>query len=166
MSDTDFRAARERLDRAGPRDRPVAFQSGDRHARSGSSGRSSSTFDPLKDVQGFDDLKKFRAVRGRVAARRSGAALGAEGAMPSKPILRLRNRRNDRHAEDRAINVDDFRIDYELFSETLPDDKFPEGRELADARAVADRDGCGWRSSIWRSIAAASASASISIRAG
>ena len=34
------------------------------------------------------------------------------------------------------IACDDFRTDYELFSATLPDDKFPEGLELADARAV------------------------------
>ena len=27
------------------------------------------------------------------------------------------------------INIDDFRIDYELFSETLPDDKFPKGAD-------------------------------------
>ena len=34
------------------------------------------------------------------------------------------------------IACDDFRIDYELFSDTLPDEYFPEGRELADARPV------------------------------
>ena len=50
------------------------------------------------------------------------------------------------------IACDDFRTDYELFSETLPDEHFPEGRQLADARTVRDRGGCGWRSSTWRSI--------------
>ena len=64
------------------------------------------------------------------------------------------------------IAFDDFRTDYELFSETLPDEYFPQGLELADARARRARGGCGWRSSTWPSIAAASASASISIRAG
>ena len=64
------------------------------------------------------------------------------------------------------IAFEDFRTDYELFSDTLPDEYFPKGVELADARARRARGGCGWRSSTWRSIAAASASASISIRAG
>src|SRR5918992_849722 len=27
------------------------------------------------------------------------------------------------------INIDDFRIDYEMFSRTLPDDKFPKGAD-------------------------------------
>ena len=31
------------------------------------------------------------------------------------------------------IAIDDFRIDYSLFSETLPDEYFPQGLELADA---------------------------------
>ena len=34
------------------------------------------------------------------------------------------------------VAIDDFRIDYELFSDTLPDEYFPRGLELADARAV------------------------------
>src|SRR4249919_91244 len=54
------------------------------------------------------------------------------------------------------INVNDFRIDYEMFSETLPDDRFPKG---SDWLMVGP-------SGLWRSTAAASRSASISIRAG
>ena len=42
----------------------------------------------------------------------------------------------------------------------------PEGRRLARWSARAARGGCGWPSSTWRSTAAASASWSISIRAG
>ena len=64
------------------------------------------------------------------------------------------------------IDCDDFRIDYEMFSDDAARRALPEGRQLADARPLRARGGCGWRSSTWRSIAAASASASISIRAG
>ena len=43
------------------------------------------------------------------------------------------------------INIEDFRIDYELFSETLPDDKFPKGGQLAHARPerAAPASPCG-----------------------
>ena len=34
------------------------------------------------------------------------------------------------------IAIEDFRIDYELFSDTLPDEYFPPGAELADARPL------------------------------
>ena len=64
------------------------------------------------------------------------------------------------------ISIDDFRIDYEWFSATLPDEFFPSGSNWLAGRTRADRGGCASRSSTWRSIAAASASWSISIRAG
>ena len=41
------------------------------------------------------------------------------------------------------VAFDDFRTDYELFSDTLPDKYFPKGVELADARALRARGGCG-----------------------
>ena len=56
------------------------------------------------------------------------------------------------------INIDDFRIDYEMFSETLPDAHFPKGSDWLMVGPSGARAACGWRSSIWRSIAAASAS--------
>ena len=61
------------------------------------------------------------------------------------------------------ISIEDFRIDYEAFSDTLPDDAFPQGRRLADGRPQPARAGCGSPSSISRSTAAASASCSTSI---
>ena len=64
------------------------------------------------------------------------------------------------------VVIDDFRIDYELFSDDAAGQVLPEGVELADARARPARGGCGWRSSTCASTAAASASASTSIRAG
>ena len=64
------------------------------------------------------------------------------------------------------VALDDFRTDYELFSETLPDEFFPKGSNWlmlgpsgrARLRAVGRAPGAV--------SAAASASASISIRAG
>ena len=87
------------------------------------------------EISGFDDLKRLGAVRGRVAARRPGAALGPEGARRasrstcSRPAAPPASRR-------RASRCDDFRTDYELFSDDAAGRVLPEGRELADARAV------------------------------
>ena len=64
------------------------------------------------------------------------------------------------------VACDDFRTDYELFSETLPDEYFPEGLELADARAVRSAAAAAGGRAPRAVSAAASASASISIRAG
>ena len=90
-----------------------------------------------------------------MAARRPGPALGAEG-LSGQADLRLRDRRQHRRAQV-ADRIEDFRIDYEMFSETLPDDAFPKGADWLSS-VPQDRDGCGSPSSIWRSIAAASAS--------
>ena len=86
-----------------------------------------------------------------MAARRAGASLGSQGvratsrSTSSKPAARRAFRRV-------AIVIDDFRIDYELFSETLPDEYFPKRRQLADAGSVRSAALCGWRSSICASI--------------
>jgi hypothetical protein len=42
--------------------------------------------------------------------------------------LHVRDRRIDRRPKSR-INVNDFRIDYEQFSDTLPDESFPKGSD-------------------------------------
>ena len=63
------------------------------------------------------------------------------------------------------IRIEDFRIDYSNFSETLPDEAFPKGR-LADGRAERPAPAAAGGRASGRSIAAASASWSISIRAG
>ncbi len=112
----------------------------------------------------FDDLSRFPAVRGRMAARRSGAALDSQG-LRRQAGLRVRDRRHDRHSQDarrlrrfphrlRAVQRDAAR---RVFSERL---------QLADARPVGPAAAASRRSSTSRSTAAASASASISIRAG
>ena len=67
--------------------------------RSGSTTRRSSAGIRGARSAAFADLQRLRRVRGRVAARRSGAALGAEGAR-RQAGLRVRDRRHDRHPED------------------------------------------------------------------
>src|SRR6476469_8877632 len=83
------------------------------------------TFDPLRDVQGFDDLRKFGLfedewLRGGPVRR------WVPKAYADKPIYVFETGGTTGVPKTR-INIEDFRIDYELFSETLPDDKFPKG---------------------------------------
>src|SRR6476660_8923261 len=85
------------------------------------------TFDPLKDVNGFADLQKFGLfedewLRGGPVRR------WVPKAYASKPIYVFETGGTTGVPKSR-INVEDFRIDYELFSETLPDDKFPKGAD-------------------------------------
>ena len=83
------------------------------------------TFDPVKDVQGFADLRKFGLfedewLRGGPVRR------WVPKAYADKPIYVFETGGTTGVPKTR-INIEDFRIDYELFSETLPDDKFPKG---------------------------------------
>ena len=97
------------------------------------------------------------------AAGRSG--VGSPKAYQDKPIYVFETGGTTGIPKSRVV-VEDHWIDYELFSDTLPDESFPKGSQLDDARPVGARGGCVWRSSIWPITAAASASASISIRGG
>jgi phenylacetate-coenzyme A ligase PaaK-like adenylate-forming protein len=81
------------------------------------------TFDPVKDVQGFADLQKFGLfedewLRGGPVRR------WVPEAYADKPIYVFETGGTTGVPKTR-INIEDFRIDYELFSDTLPDDKFP-----------------------------------------
>jgi hypothetical protein len=83
------------------------------------------TFDPVKDVRGFADLQKFGLfedewLRGGPVRRWVPKACAA------KPIYVFETGGTTGVPKTR-INIEDFRIDYELFSTTLPDDKFPWG---------------------------------------
>ena len=83
------------------------------------------SFNPLTDVHGFDDLKKFPLFEDDWL--RGG---------PVQRFLPQRHHNKFKYAfetggttgipKSRCV-VDDFRIDYEEFSRTLPDDKFPRG---------------------------------------
>jgi phenylacetate-coenzyme A ligase PaaK-like adenylate-forming protein len=82
-------------------------------------------FDPLRDINGFDDLRRFGLfqdewLRGGPVRR------WVPQAYADKPVYVFETGGTTGIPKTR-INVDDFRIDYEMFSQTLPDDRFPRG---------------------------------------
>ena len=121
-------------------------------------------FDPLKEVKTFDDLKKFEPfedewLRGGPVRR------WVPKAFADKPIYVFETGGTTGIPKSR-IAIDDFRIDYAMFSETLPDEYFPQGLELADARPLGPAPAAAGGRAPGPVSAAASASASTSIRAG
>jgi hypothetical protein len=82
-------------------------------------------FDPRKDVQGFDDLKRFghfedEWLRGGPVRR------WVPKAYADKPVYVFETGGSTGIPKSR-INIDDFRLDYTAFSERLPDEYFPRG---------------------------------------
>jgi phenylacetate-coenzyme A ligase PaaK-like adenylate-forming protein len=82
-------------------------------------------FDPLKDVKSFDDLKLFGLfedewLRGGPVRR------WVPKALQNRPIYVFETGGTTGIPKSRVV-VDDFRIDYEMFSETLPAKFFPKG---------------------------------------
>jgi len=82
-------------------------------------------FDPRKDVKGFDDLKRFGEfedewLRGGPVRR------WVPKALAKKPIYVFETGGTTGIPKSRVVS-DDFRIDYEMFSETLPEKFFPKG---------------------------------------
>ena len=87
--------------------------------------RAALNFDPLTDIQCFDDLKKFPPfedewLRGGPVRR------WVPKAFAEKPIYVFETGGTTGVPKSR-IAIDDFRTDYSLFSETLPDQFFPPG---------------------------------------
>jgi len=126
-------------------------------------------WDPRKEIRAYEDLDRFgffedEWLRGGPVRR------WVPKAYANKPIYTFETGGSTGVPKSR-INIDDFRIDYEMFSDTLPDEHFPKG---ADWLMVGPS---GWSapqapvvfaspSNIWRNIAGASASAWTSIPAG
>jgi phenylacetate-coenzyme A ligase PaaK-like adenylate-forming protein len=82
-------------------------------------------FDPLSEVKCFADLQKFPLfedewLRGGPVRR------WVPQAYADKPIYVFETGGTTGVPKSRVV-IDDFRIDYELFSETLPDEYFPRG---------------------------------------
>jgi phenylacetate-coenzyme A ligase PaaK-like adenylate-forming protein len=82
-------------------------------------------FDPLTEIKSFNDLNKFPPfedewLRGGPVRR------WVPQAYASKPTYVFETGGTTGVPKSRVV-VDDFRIDYELFSETLPDKYFPKG---------------------------------------
>lgn len=82
-------------------------------------------FDPLKEVKCYDDLRKFEPfqdewLRGGPVRR------WVPQAYADKPIYVFETGGTTGVPKSR-VACDDFRIDYELFSETLPEEHFPKG---------------------------------------
>jgi phenylacetate-coenzyme A ligase PaaK-like adenylate-forming protein len=82
-------------------------------------------FDPLKDVRCFDDLKKFPPfedewLRGGPVRR------WVPKGMADKPMFVFETGGTTGVPKSR-VNHRDFRTDYEMFSDTLPEEYFPRG---------------------------------------
>ena len=82
-------------------------------------------WDPRAEVQGFDDLKKFGLfedewLRGGPVRR------WVPKGLADKPVYVFETGGTTGIPKSR-INIEDFRIDYEMFSDTLPDSNFPKG---------------------------------------
>jgi phenylacetate-coenzyme A ligase PaaK-like adenylate-forming protein len=82
-------------------------------------------FDPLTEIRCFDDLKKFPAfedewLRGGPVRR------WVPKAYEDSPIYVFETGGTTGIPKSRIV-IDDFRIDYEMFSHTLPDQYFPKG---------------------------------------
>jgi phenylacetate-coenzyme A ligase PaaK-like adenylate-forming protein len=82
-------------------------------------------FNPLKDIRAYDDLKKFEPfqdewLRGGPVRR------WVPKAFADKPVYVFETGGTTGVPKSR-IAIDDFRTDYSLFSETLPDKYFPKG---------------------------------------
>jgi phenylacetate-coenzyme A ligase PaaK-like adenylate-forming protein len=82
-------------------------------------------FDPLQEVKTYDDLKKFPEfqdewLRGGPVRR------WVPKAFADKPIYVFETGGTTGIPKSR-ITIDDFRIDYSMFSDSLPDEYFPKG---------------------------------------
>jgi phenylacetate-coenzyme A ligase PaaK-like adenylate-forming protein len=82
-------------------------------------------FDPLKEVKGFDDLKKFPLFEDDWL-REGPVRKWVPKAYENKPTYVFETGGTTGQPKRRIV-IDDFRIDYEMFSDTLPDKYFPKG---------------------------------------
>src|SRR5215471_5196363 len=84
-------------------------------------------WDPRRDIQGYDDLSKFGAfqdewLRGGPVCR------WVPKAYADRPVYSFETGGSTGIPKSR-INIEDFRTDYEAFSDTLPEESFPKGAD-------------------------------------
>src|SRR5262245_57964720 len=84
-------------------------------------------WDPRKEVKSYDDLVKLGPfqdewLRGGPVRR------WVPRAYKDKPVYVFETGGSTGVPKSR-INIDDFRIDYEMFSDTLPEESFPKGAD-------------------------------------
>jgi hypothetical protein len=84
-------------------------------------------WDPRREIQGYDDLSRFGGfedewLRGGPVRR------WVPKAYADRPIYSFETGGSTGIPKSR-INIDDFRIDYEAFSDTLPEEYFPKGSD-------------------------------------
>ena len=82
-------------------------------------------FDPREDVGGFDDLKKFPAFKDEWL-RGGPIERWVPKGLAGKPVYVFETGGTTGVPKSR-MTINDFRTDYEMFSETLPDEHFPRG---------------------------------------
>lgn len=87
--------------------------------------KSTLKFDPLKEVRGFADLAKFPLFEDELL-RGGPVRRWVPRAYRDKPTYVFETGGTTGIPKSRVV-IDDFRIDYELFSDTLPDQFFPRG---------------------------------------
>lgn len=84
-------------------------------------------WDPRREIRGYDDLARFGQfqdewLRGGPVRR------WVPRAYEDRPVYSFETGGSTGVPKSR-INIEDFRIDYEAFSDTLPDDTFPKGSD-------------------------------------
>jgi phenylacetate-coenzyme A ligase PaaK-like adenylate-forming protein len=84
-------------------------------------------FDPLKDVQTYDDLGRFGPFQDEWL-RGGPVRKWVPKAYANSPVSIFETGGSTGVPKAR-ISINDFRVDYENFSDTLPDDAFPKGAD-------------------------------------
>jgi hypothetical protein len=84
-------------------------------------------WDPRREVQAYDDLDKFDAFQDEWL-RGGDARRWVPKGYTGRPVYVFETGGSTGVPKSR-INIDDFRIDYSTFSETLPDQYFPKGAD-------------------------------------
>jgi hypothetical protein len=84
-------------------------------------------WDPRVEIRGYDDLAKFGSFEDEWL-RGGSVRRWVPKAYADRPISVFETGGSTGVPKSR-INIDDFRIDYELFSTTLPDSAFPKGSD-------------------------------------